>query len=204
VPIAARDVVTDLDPSDGAQRSRAAALPPEARRASILENTVPLLLEHGTELSTRQIAEASGIAEGTIFRVFPDKETLIEAAVELALDPAELETEIGAIDPTLPLDVRCEQAVTAIQHRMNSVWRLFAAIGGPTERHRVAGARAATVTRAALESLLEPDRARLRVAPAAAAEMIRSLIIGCRLAEHPATPQQIAAVLLDGLRTPKD
>ena len=59
-------------------------MPPEARRAAIIEATLPLLLERGAGISTRQIAEAAGIAEGTIFRVFPDKDAVVQAAIERA------------------------------------------------------------------------------------------------------------------------
>ena len=83
-------------------RSRAAALPPEARRAHIIEATLPLLLEHGATITTRQIAEAAGIAEGTIFRVFPDKESLVAAVVEAAFDTTSVDAALEAIDPDPP------------------------------------------------------------------------------------------------------
>ena len=89
----------------GRARPRAAALPPQARRAAIIDATVVLLIAHGTTITTRQIAEAAGIAEGTIFRVFADKESLIAAAIEQAFDPAPVDAELRAIDATLPLEV---------------------------------------------------------------------------------------------------
>ena len=46
---------------------------PEDRRKAILEALIPLLVEQGGDVTTKEIAEAAGIAEGTIFRVFPDK-----------------------------------------------------------------------------------------------------------------------------------
>src|SRR5215510_919933 len=110
-------------------RSRAAALPAEERRAAILEATVPLLVEHGIEITTRQIAEAAGVAEGTIFRVFADKDSLVDAAIEQAFDPAPVVDEIGAIDPSTDLVARCEAAVTILQTRIASLWRLLGALG---------------------------------------------------------------------------
>ena len=59
---------------------RAAPMAPDDRRRAIVDAVVPLLLEHGGDVTTRQIAEAAGIAEGTIFRVFPDKPALLMAA----------------------------------------------------------------------------------------------------------------------------
>ena len=56
---------------------------PEDRRAALIAATVPLLHEHGLDVSTRKIAEAAGVAEGTIFGVFPDKHSLVVAALWL-------------------------------------------------------------------------------------------------------------------------
>jgi AcrR family transcriptional regulator len=66
-------------------QKRASALPPGERRSMIVQATLPLLLEHGEMVTTRQIADAAGIAEGTIFRVFADKDELIAAVLDAAL-----------------------------------------------------------------------------------------------------------------------
>src|SRR5437763_13525986 len=104
-------------------RRRAAALPPGERRSMIIEATIPLLLEHGEMVTTRQIADAAGIAEGTIFRAFPDKDALITAVVEAAFDTSSLDEALAAIDLTLPFDEAILLAVEVLQRRVVDLWR---------------------------------------------------------------------------------
>ena len=68
---------------------RATAMSPDDRRKAIVAALLPLLVERGEDVSTREIAQAAGIAEGTIFRVFPDKGSLMLAAAEEAINPAD-------------------------------------------------------------------------------------------------------------------
>lgn len=120
--------------------TRARPLAPAERRASIVAATIPLLLQHGTSVTSRQIAEAAGIAEGTIFRVFTDKEELIEAAVEAFMTRA-YEADESLPDPELPLEAKVSAVLTAIRHRVRDVMRMSAVTGRhpgpPSEKGRL-------------------------------------------------------------------
>src|SRR3954447_11362105 len=116
---------------------RAAALPPEERREALIAATLPLVLEHGTDVSTRLIAEAAGVAEGTIFRVFPSKDDLIEAVVASAFDPSSLVDAIGRVERSLPLADRLVAAVELMQvrgRRITGLVHAFAARGTLPDR----------------------------------------------------------------------
>lgn len=179
-------------------RSRAAALPPEARRAHIIEATLPLLLEHGASITTRQIAEAAGIAEGTIFRVFPDKESLVAAVVGAAFDTTSVDAALDAIDPALPLETRLMVAVDLLRARLLTVLQLRAVVGGP------AGGPSTDVSKIA--KVFAPDADRLRRTPTECAHLLRGMTFACTHAafvgDTPLGSDEIVSLLLDGVRAP--
>lgn len=84
--------------------TRARPLPPDERRAAIVTAAHPLFIEQGDGYTTRQVARAAGIAEGTIFRVFPTKDDLTRAVLDQALDTAPTCARLAAIPSDLPLD----------------------------------------------------------------------------------------------------
>src|SRR6478736_981334 len=91
--------------------TRAGALPPDERRSMIVAATLPLLLEHGDRVTTKQIAEAAGIAEGTIFRAFADKDEVIVAVIDAALDQEPLEAALTGIPDGLPFEAGLVAAI---------------------------------------------------------------------------------------------
>jgi AcrR family transcriptional regulator len=194
-------MTADTTPRTG----RAAPLAPPERRAAIVSATIPLLRNHGLAITTRQIAEAAGVAEGTIFSVFPDKETLIAAAVDAALDPGSTVDELLAIDPNLDLADRLAAAVEILQHHVAQTWQLLAAVGphGQPRRHEGASNEAASRLVAAVEPLLAPATDELRRSTLDAAQALLALTVGCShpaVVDEPMPPRQIVDVLLDGVR----
>jgi AcrR family transcriptional regulator len=187
---------------------RAAALPPEERREALIAATLPLVLEHGTDVSTRLIAEAAGVAEGTIFRVFPTKDDLVEAAIASAFDPSPLVDALAGVDRTAPLADRLVTAVQLMQERGRRIGHLvhaFAAHRSLPDREqfwRMRAAEARVVD--ALALLLEPDREQLRCLPQEAARRLRLITLALsspRLVDaEPLAAQEIVSMLLDGLR----
>ena len=87
----------------------------EERRRDIIAATVPLLEEEGFAVSTKKIAGAAGVAEGTIFRVFPTKEELLRAAITSYMDPADLIARLDAVDRGLPLDAKMSEVMSILQ-----------------------------------------------------------------------------------------
>lgn len=114
---------------DETTRTRAKPLSSDDRRAAIIDAVIPLVMEHGRAVTTRQIADAAGIAEGTIFRVFADKDAVIEAAVEKFLDPEPAFRGMRAIDPELPLEVKVNDILFQMRSRMTGVMGMMQAIG---------------------------------------------------------------------------
>ena len=203
---ARRPVETAADRCDAPSRARAAALPAAERRAAIIAATLPLLLAHGSAVTTRQIADAAGIAEGTIFRVFPDKESLFEAVVESALDTASVDAALEAIDPTLPLEPRLVAAVEILRRRVADILQLRTAVGmmqvssgGPSMpvRHHAADL-------SKLAAVFEPDRDQIRRDPLEAAHLLRGLTIAgthpALMLDEPLSSAEIVSLLLDGIR----
>jgi AcrR family transcriptional regulator len=192
-------------------------MPLEDRRSALISATEPLLERYGRDVSTRQIAEAAGVAEGTIFRAFATKDELIDAVVEEVLDDTRTRSEILAIDRSLPLPERLVRAATVLQNRTRRVFALFHALrlrpgwaGGNGEdppAHETLHDRQRhdhEQMELVLLDLIGPDADRLRVSPHEAVVVLRAAVFALT---HPllgderlSRPDQIVDLVLHGVQ----
>jgi AcrR family transcriptional regulator len=190
-----------------AQTSRATPLPPAQRREALIEATVPLLLEHGTDVSTRQIALACGVAEGTLFRAFGDKDSLIEAAVKRVFDPQPTLAELAAIDPSGSLEDRLIEAVEILQLRLQGIFALLGALRWTRrpEDHGAERQRADAMMVDAIVAVLADDADQLRYPAIEVASLLRLLVFA---GSNPfisngtvLSPRRVVEFALDGVRS---
>ncbi|MFP5488116.1 MAG: TetR/AcrR family transcriptional regulator [Acidimicrobiia bacterium] len=177
--------------------NRATPLPRDERRAAILATFVPLLIERGPSVTTKQIADAAGVAEGTIFKAFADKDDLISAAVDAVTDPTSVEQALAAIDPTLDREAQLEEAVALLQRRIVEIWRVHEMLP-----HHAPKQRPSIEASPGLVAIFSAHRDRIGVEPAVAAQRLRAIALALThplLFDEPATPAEIVHQFLHGV-----
>lgn len=196
------------------EKRRAEPLSPGERRKAIVTAVIPLLGEHGGWVTTRQLAEAAGVAEGTIFRVFPDKAAVIHEAIRHSMDPEPVVRALGEISPEAPLEAQLVEAGRILVERIERVITLVSVLRAtphtPSRHHTGDMPDYVVESNRAIDEALIPifhrHRDRLAIEPAKAAAAFRGLIFA---SHHPATAgrgkltvPEIAALLVHGVLRP--
>ncbi|RLP07687.1 division inhibitor protein [Propionibacterium australiense] len=186
---------------------------PEERRRTIIDAARPLLVTNGGRFTTKQVAEAAGIAEGTIFRVFPTKQALYDAVIADVLDPTSTVEAFRALPEHHNLEERITAILTLLYSDMDTIDEVFMAVhampsddlsprkppmkncdGGPTRSDNLRGAMAEAIA---------PWQDELSVSLAEAAAWLRSVAMATshpflkRGADFP--PELTARLLTHGL-----
>jgi len=114
-------VVTHQSPA----RPRARRLAPDERRAAILATATELFLAHGQAFTTADLAAAAGVSEGTIFRYFPDKASLLVAARDGALSMDSLLAELAMAATLGTPEARLLSAGHALETKITQMTRVM-------------------------------------------------------------------------------
>jgi AcrR family transcriptional regulator len=198
------------------KRRRAPAMTLEQRREAIVASTLPLLIQHGNDVSTSQIAAAAGIAEGTVYRAFKDKLELLVACMRSGLDSAEAIALIERIDPDLPIAQRLTEGVQAISGYLSRIWQVgqalqAAGISREDVHRRVHGddendpdkpgpPRELVLVTRAVAGLLDPTE--LRLDPQHAARLLLGLVLTNRMetgfGDQATEPAELVDLFLHG------
>ncbi|MFE2292537.1 TetR/AcrR family transcriptional regulator [Streptomyces sp. NPDC059452] len=193
-----------------ATRRRAAGMSPEQRREMIVKAAIPLIAEYGAAVTTSKIARAAGIGEATIFRVFADKEELLNACMAEAMRHDHAVRELMSIPPDIPLPDRLAEAADALEAHLDRMGAIAGSLhaSGHRRRDTPAGGQSRgmgreesmAAIRGAVAELLEPDRDALRLP----ADQVAALFLGLLFTrprpeeETRLTAQQLADVFLHG------
>ena len=183
-------------------------MPPDERREAILLAAIPLLRERGASVTTRDLADAAGVAEGTLFRVFPDKEALLGAAIHRALAPEPVLALLAGVEPELPIRIKLRKVVAILQTHANDVAMLIAvgreARGGePPHTHGPPKRNPVEIVVRAVADVLHPHAEHLRLDPLVSARLLAGIVIASTRplgsgVNPPLTAGQIVELFLDG------
>jgi len=181
---------------------------PDDRRAAIIATTVPLLREKGRAVSTREIARAAGVAEGTIFRVFESKDELVAACVHQTFETEALCAALGRVDRDLPLRERLAAAVALMQDYLRDIFTLMSVLHAsgeplrrPRGRHQPGRDQAGAAVDAAFVELVGDDTDQLRLPPLEVVAYLRMLTLSSvhpMLGHQGASAQELVDVILEG------
>jgi AcrR family transcriptional regulator len=184
---------------------------PDDRRQAIIEATTDLVLEHGPAASTRQIADACGIAEGTLFRVFESKDDILAAVVEHLLDPRFVIDEIESLPQTDDAADTVRALAAVVEGSTSRIRSVMMALHtaqsdsdrrrnhGPSDKNKFFDDQAAVGR--AMARALAPHQAELRVDPETAAAFLRTTVFAGHLpaVSQPTDPQVFTDLLVHAL-----
>lgn len=151
---------------------------------AIARAVLPVLVERGAAATTRELAGAAGVAEGTLFSVFDTKRDIIVAAIELHLNPEPIAAGLTTIPTERPLAEQLDLAATVIVSSSKDVVALMGILrtlppadaAERHEHHNLMHNWMGAITRA-IHALFERNSALLATSPDRATDAFVALLM---------------------------
>lgn len=189
---------------------RATPLAPSERQAAIIEAVTPLLVERGSSVTSKDLAAAAGVAEGTLFRAFGSKNGLLHAVMREYISPAKLAESVAAFPADSGLEETVEHIAGMMIHGLTGLGRIASALEhsadhgrghGPGRHHGHESQREGLlVIDGAIEEAFAPHAAEMSVPPATAAAFLRGVCVGAAFTpDAPIPVSDITTVVLHGV-----
>lgn len=168
----------------------------------IAVSAIPLFIEHGGSLTTRQIADDLGIAEGTIFRAFGDKDALVRAVVDAFFAQTQQTVAPELAQPGLGLAAKLHVVIRAARARARGVFAMLSLLD-PAEAREYMKRRRAGHFEEMVAAAFAAEAAELSVPPERLGALIRLLVIAASAprtaGEAPISDEELVAFALYGI-----
>ncbi len=184
-------------------------IPPRPMRADARRNYERLLAEaramfteHGAETSLEEIARRAGVGIGTLYRHFPNRETLMEAVYrDQVRELARLARELTeALPPDRALEQWMRSAGTGAMTRRGLMSALKAVLDPSSAVFGECRAQMASAAELLLEHGKRAGRVRPDVGPTDVLRLLHGLCVASESA--PEAYDRLLRIMLDGLRPP--
>jgi AcrR family transcriptional regulator len=171
-------------------------------RDALLEAATAAFTEHGTDASLEDVAKRAGVGIGTLYRHFPTRDALVEAAyrrgVETMCDQAD--RLLADNPPVLALELWMGTFVGYVATKRG----LAATLKQSQDKNAELFASVHARIRASMASLVDASIAAGQIRPDAnSADLVRAIGGVCMVSDQPDWQEQahrLIALLMDGLR----
>jgi AcrR family transcriptional regulator len=194
---------TSPDPAAAAEhKAKALRADAQRNRDALLEAAAAAFTERGTDTSLEDVAKRAGVGIGTLYRHFPTREALVEAAyrrgVEAMCDQAgEL---LGTHRPAVALELWLTTFVGYVATKRGLASTLKQAADGNADLFAHVHNRLRTTMETLVTAAADSGEIRADVSPA---DLLRAIGGVCMVSDQPNWQEQahrLVALLMDGLR----
>ena len=170
-------------------------------RERLLDATVELILEQGGEPTRDSIASRAGVGIGTLYRHFPDQQSLLHAVARHVLDRSIAAGEDALDDAADGAEALRSYMHLAVDHglgALNVIYRLLDNTDWPEQRARAESLLRTIVERAQNDGMMRRD-ATVQDIGFAVIRACRPLAVGLPLADERAIAHRHIDIFVDGL-----